>query len=152
VREGEERMRWGEKCMKKNASDERKGNDRYLNRKSYYNYLTINPLPAMSQAYIVRQFLEESSAWALPHQIVYVVDSSAPVEIKLALIAGISWWDEAFQYAGYPAGTLVVVESDFYPSFDPYDFDPTSPRRHFVEWFDRDFRSFSVGERVIDPR
>ena len=82
-------------------------------------------------------------------QIVYYVDGDAPAGIREALVEGISWWDQAFQQAGYPAGTF-VVQTVSRSEFDPYDVH--SPRRHFVEWVDRDLRAYSLGIRIEDPR
>lgn len=50
--------------------------------------------------------------------------------------------------AGHPAGTFAAVEQD--KPFDPYAFH-NGPRIHFVEWVDRDLRSFSFGGRIQDP-
>jgi len=82
-------------------------------------------------------------------QIVYYVDGDAPAGIREALVEGISWWDQAFKQAGYPAGTF-AVQTVSRSEFDPYDVH--SPRRHFVEWVDRDLRAYSLGIRVEDPR
>jgi hypothetical protein len=39
-------------------------------------------------------------------RLLYYVDAAAPPDIRDALIDGIKWWDEAFQHAGYPPGTI----------------------------------------------
>lgn len=85
-----------------------------------------------------------------PHaHIVYYVDQDTPAGIREALVEGISWWDEAFQYAGYPKNTF-IVKAISREQFDPYDV--TVPRRSFVEWVDRNLRSYSLGIRLEDPR
>jgi hypothetical protein len=99
--------------------------------------------------------------------ILYLVDSLIPEPYRSAVLTGIRWWDEAFQAAGYPSNT---IRAEVAPaSFDPYDlfrgFDTSKDlqidsnlegkvysRVHFVQWIDRDIRSYSVGLRVIDPR
>ena len=51
---------------------------------------------------------------------------------------------------GYPAGVFqAVIQTD--DDFDPYSFH-YAPRVHYVEWVDRDLRSYSFGGRIIDPR
>ena len=80
--------------------------------------------------------------------LIYYVDASAPLPVREALVAGISWWDQAFQHAGFPPGTFVAMVAP--PDFDPYNL--SSPRHHYVEFLHRDRRSYSVGMRVVDPR
>lgn len=82
-------------------------------------------------------------------QIVYYVDEDTPPGIREALVEGISWWDEAFQYAGYPKDTFIVQTTNR-DQFDPYDV--SVPRRSFVEWMDRNLRAYSLGIRLQDAR
>lgn len=95
--------------------------------------------------------------------ILYLVDPLIPAPFLSAVVEGIEWWDAAFQAAGFAPRTLRVQVAP--PNFDPYDLfrsftlpatDGTPKmmysRVHFVQWIDRDTRSYSVGLRVIDPR
>lgn len=87
--------------------------------------------------------------------IIYYIDPLIPEPFLTAVVEGVSWWDEAFVYAGYPRGTFTAQVAP--NGFDPYDLFWTNPqgvvqRVHFVQWIDRDTRSYSVGLRVIDPR
>jgi hypothetical protein len=55
-----------------------------------------------------------------------------------------------FYPKGYPAGVFqAVIQNE--DNFDPYIFH-YAPRVHFVEWVDRDLRSYSFGGRIVDPR
>ena len=103
--------------------------------------------------FIVRHDLRlpTSSAPTIPAptpSLIYYVDASAPPPVREALVAGISWWDQAFQHAGFPRGTFVAQVAP--PTLDPYNL--SSPTHHYVEYIHRDRRSYSVGLRVTDPR
>ena len=49
--------------------------------------------------------------------------------------------------AGYPPGTLQARIAD--PGFDPYNL--SDPHVHFVEWIDRDLRSYSGTYLTTNP-
>ncbi len=76
--------------------------------------------------------------------IVYYVDRGAPEPIKSALIEGASWWDQAFEAAGYK-GAFQVKEM-------PPDADPMDVRYNVIQWVHRATRGWSYGLSVIDPR
>lgn len=105
------------------------------------------------------------------HGILYLVDPLIPEPYRSAVLEGVRWWDDAFRSAGYPNNTFDAYIAP--KTFDPYDlfrsFSLTEldestnlqnqtlgrivyKRVHFVQWIDRDLRSYSVGLRVIDPR
>jgi hypothetical protein len=72
---------------------------RLFNPKSGFNSLIVlNDSAAMSQPrdkhYLIRYDIKKTSP--IP-QLTYLIDSSAPEDIRTALIEGINWWDEAFQ-------------------------------------------------------
>lgn len=81
-------------------------------------------------------------------KIQFYVDRNIPEPYLTAIIEGIMWWDAAFQFAGYKAGTFSakVAAADL----DPFDF--YTDGSSFVHWIDRDVRFYSIGLRVIDPR
>ena len=76
--------------------------------------------------------------------IVYYVDNGAPEPIRSALIEGASWWNQAFEAAGYKNAFIVKVLPD---SADPMDV-----RYNVIQWVHRSTRGWSYGGSVIDPR
>ncbi|HSR49424.1 MAG TPA: zinc-dependent metalloprotease, partial [Acidobacteriota bacterium] len=76
--------------------------------------------------------------------IVYYVDRGAPEDIQQALIEGASWWDQAFQAAGFRNAFRVEVL--------PEDADPMDVRYNVIQWVHRSTRGWSYGSSVSDPR
>lgn len=76
--------------------------------------------------------------------IVYYVDNGAPEPIRSALIEGASWWNQAFEAAGYRNAFQVRVL--------PEDADPMDVRYNVINWVHRSTRGWSYGSTVTDPR
>ena len=76
--------------------------------------------------------------------IVYYVDSGTPEPIRSALIEGASWWNQAFEAAGYINAFQVRVL--------PEDADPMDLRYNVINWVHRSTRGWSYGSSVTDPR
>ncbi len=76
--------------------------------------------------------------------IVYYVDSGAPEPIRQALVDGASWWNRAFEAAGFIDAFQVRVL--------PADIDPMDVRYNVIHWVHRSTRGWSYGDSVIDPR
>lgn len=76
--------------------------------------------------------------------IVYYVDPGAPEPIRSALIEGASWWNAAFEAAGFRNAFQVRVLPD---GADPMDL-----RYNVINWVHRAQRGWSYGASVIDPR
>jgi hypothetical protein len=76
--------------------------------------------------------------------IVYYVDNGAPEPIRSALVEGASWWNQAFEAAGYKNAFQVKVL--------PEGADPMDIRYNVIEWVHRQTRGWSYGSSVIDPR
>lgn len=76
--------------------------------------------------------------------IIYYVDAGVPEPIKSALIDGASWWDQAFEAAGYKDAFLVKEM--------PGDADPMDVRYNLIQWVHRSTRGWSYGSSVVDPR
>lgn len=76
--------------------------------------------------------------------IVYYVDRGAPQPIRSALVEGASWWQQAFEAAGY--------EDAFRVEILPEGVDPLDVRYHVIQWVHRSARGWSYGSSVIDPR
>lgn len=76
--------------------------------------------------------------------IIFYIDNSAPEPIRSALAEGVSWWNQAFDAAGYIDAFQVRILP---PGVDPQDV-----RYNIVNWTERQTRSWSYGGGVIDPR
>lgn len=76
--------------------------------------------------------------------IVYYVDAGAPKQIQDALIEGASWWNDAFEAAGF--------KNAFQVKLLPPDADPLDVRYNVIQWVHRSTRGWSYGGSVIDPR
>lgn len=76
--------------------------------------------------------------------IVYYVDASTPEPIRSALVEGASWWNQAFEAAGFRNGFQVKVL--------PADADPMDLRYNMILWTHSPGRSWSSGASLRDPR
>ncbi|MBE7176780.1 MAG: zinc-dependent metalloprotease [Mucilaginibacter polytrichastri] len=76
--------------------------------------------------------------------IVYYVDNGAPEPIRTALLEGASWWNQAFEAAGYKNAFQVKILPD--------DADPMDIRYNMIQWVHRSSRGWSYGASVTDPR
>jgi hypothetical protein len=74
----------------------------------------------------------------------YWVDSGAPEDVKKALVEGASWWNQAFEAAGFRNAFKVAVLPD---GADPMDI-----RYNMINWVHRSTRGWSSGATVTDPR
>jgi hypothetical protein len=74
----------------------------------------------------------------------YWVDSGAPEDVKKALLEGASWWNQAFEAAGFRNGFKVDLL--------PADADPMDIRYNMINWVHRSTRGWSSGATVADPR
>jgi len=76
--------------------------------------------------------------------IVYYLDSGVPEPIRSALFEGATWWNQAFEAAGY--------KNAFQVKMLPPDADPMDVRYNLVQWVHRSTRGWSYGASIIDPR
>ncbi len=76
--------------------------------------------------------------------IVYYVDRGTPEPIKSALIEGASWWNQAFEAAGFK-NAFIVKEM-------PEGADMLDVRYNVIQWVHRSTRGWSYGSTVLDPR
>ncbi|HWK12330.1 MAG TPA: zinc-dependent metalloprotease, partial [Vicinamibacterales bacterium] len=113
----------------------------------FYDYAQPLDKP-VEQRWIARHRLEKKDPTAAisdPVQpIVYYVDPGAPAPIKQALIDGASWWNQAFEAAGF-RNAFQVKEL-------PADADPMDIRYNIISWVHRATRGWSYGGGVTDPR
>jgi hypothetical protein len=109
------------------------------------------PLGApLGQQFIVRHRLIKKdpaceTACVAEQPIQYYVDRGAPEPIRSALIEGASWWDQAFQGAGWAPGTFKVAAL-------PEGADPMDVRYNIIQWVHRYTRGWSYGAPIVDPR
>lgn len=72
------------------------------------------------------------------------VDSGAPPDVRQALIEGASWWNQAFEAAGFSNAFKVAAL--------PADADPMDIRYNMINWVHRSTRGWSSGGGFTDPR
>jgi len=118
----------------------------YINIR-YMDYATPIDQPIVKR-YSTRHRLQKKDP-SLPmseavNPIVYYVDKGAPEPIRSALMEGASWWNEAFESAGYKNAFQVEILPD---SADPMDV-----RYNVIQWVHRSTRGWSYGDMVADPR
>ncbi len=121
-----------------------------FNSFSYVDFST--PMSeSLVKRYIPRHRLQKkdpSAAVSEPVEpIVYYIDNGAPPIIRKALIEGATWWNQAFEAAGF-TNAFQVKEL-------PEGADPMDIRYNVVNWVNRSGtpqRAFSYGSSYVDPR
>jgi len=112
-----------------------------------YDYATPINEP-VKKAYAWRHRLKKKDPSAEVSEavepIVYYVDRGAPEPIRSALIEGASWWNQAFEAAGY--------KDAFQVKLLPEGADPLDIRYNVIQWVHRSTRGWSYGYSVRDPR
>ncbi len=76
--------------------------------------------------------------------IVYYLDSGVPEPIRSALFEGATWWNQAFEAAGF--------KDAFQVKMLPADADPMDVRYNLIQWVHRSTRGWSYGASITDPR
>jgi hypothetical protein len=107
------------------------------------------PLGAPIVSDLARRFrlekLDPSAARSpVKKPIVFYIDRSAPEPIRTALKDGVSWWNSAFDAAGF--------ENAFQVGILPEGADPLDVRYNVVNWVNRATRGWSYGQPIADPR
>ncbi len=114
---------------------------------SYFDYSSPFSDP-IQKMFISRHRLEKkdpSAAMSEPVKpIIYYLDNGTPEPIRSALLEGASWWNQAYEAAGYKNAFIVKVLPD---SADPMDI-----RYNMINWVHRSTRGWSYGASVEDPR
>jgi len=114
---------------------------------SFYDYAT-DISENLEKRWIVRHRLEKKDPNAAMSEavkpIIYYVDSGAPKQIQDALIEGASWWNQAYEAAGFRNAFQVKVL--------PPDADPMDARYNVINWVHRATRGWAYGSTVTDPR
>src|SRR6187402_1327699 len=114
---------------------------------SYYDYSTPVTEP-IEKFYIMRHRLKKKDPSASKSEavkpIIYYLDNGTPEPIRSALLEGASWWNQAFEAAGYINAFQVKVL--------PEEADPMDIRYNTINWVHRSTRGWSYGASVTDPR
>ena len=114
---------------------------------SFFDYSTPVPEP-IEKFFVMRHRLQKKDPGAAMSEpvkpIVYYLDNGIPEPIRSALLEGASWWNQAYEAAGYKNAFQVKILPD---SADPMDI-----RYNMVNWIHRSTRGWSYGASVIDPR
>jgi hypothetical protein len=114
---------------------------------NYFDYSTPVAEP-IEKFYIMRHRLQKKNPGAAMSEavkpIVYYLDNGTPEPIRSALLEGASWWNQAFEAAGYKNAFQVRLLPD---SADPMDI-----RYNLINWVHRSTRGWSYGAAVTDPR
>ncbi|WP_088323014.1 zinc-dependent metalloprotease [Polaribacter tangerinus] len=76
--------------------------------------------------------------------IIYYLDNGTPEPVRTALLEGGSWWNQAFEAAGY--------KNAFQIKMLPEGADPLDVRYNVVQWVHRSTRGWSYGGSISDPR
>lgn len=113
----------------------------------FYDYSSPIHEPIVKK-YISRHRLEKKDPTATLSEpvepIVYYLDPGTPEPIRSALFEGATWWNQAFEYAGY--------RNAFQVKMLPPDADPMDIRYNLIQWVHRSTRGWSYGASIIDPR
>jgi len=86
----------------------------------------------------------DAAVSAAVEPIIYYLDRGAPEPVRSALLEGASWWNQAFEAAGY--------KDAFQVRMLPEDADPMDVRYNVIQWVHRSTRGWSYGSSVLDPR
>ncbi len=114
---------------------------------SYFDYSTPVSEPIVKY-FAARHRLQKKDPNAAMSEavkpIIYYVDNGVPEPIRSALVEGASWWNQAFEAAGYINAFQVKIL--------PEDADPMDLRYNVINWVHRSTRGWSYGSSVVDPR
>jgi hypothetical protein len=114
---------------------------------SYFDYSSPVNEPIQKNM-ILRHRLEKKDPSAAKSEaikpIIYYLDNGTPEPIRSALMEGASWWNQAFEAAGFINAFQVKIL--------PEDADPMDLRYNMIHWVHRSTRGWSYGAAVVDPR
>jgi hypothetical protein len=114
---------------------------------SYFDYSTPVTEP-IQKNYIIRHRLQKKDPTAAKSEainpIIYYLDNGTPEPIRSALMEGASWWNQAFESAGFINAFQVKIL--------PETADPMDLRYNMINWVHRATRGWSFGNAIVDPR
>ena len=107
------------------------------------------PLGSAIVSDVARRFRLEKTDPAAAHSpvkqpIVFYIDRAAPEPMRTALREGVSWWNQAFEAAGF----VDAFRADILPE----GADALDVRYNVVNWVNRATRGWSYGQPIDDPR
>ena len=114
---------------------------------SYMDYSSPVYEP-IQKRFITRHRLEKKNPSAVLSEavepIIYYLDPGTPEPVRSALLDGASWWNTAFESAGY--------KNAFQVKMLPDGADPMDLRYNVIQWVHRSTRGWSYGASITDPR
>ena len=114
---------------------------------SYYDYSTPIGEPLKKQ-FINRHRLSKANPSAAKSEavepIIYYLDPGTPEPVRTALLTGASWWNQAFEAAGYIDAFQIKML--------PEGAHPLDTRYNVIQWVHRSTRGWSYGSTITDPR
>lgn len=114
---------------------------------TYLDYATPVQEPIVKR-YANRHRLEKKNPEAAMSEaiepIIYYLDPGTPEPVRSALLEGASWWNEAYEAAGF--------KNAFQVKMLPDNADPMDVRYNVIQWVHRSTRGWSYGASVTDPR
>ncbi|SHL00368.1 zinc-dependent metalloprotease [Flavobacterium xanthum] len=117
------------------------------NTNSYFDYSTPISEP-IQKNFINRHRLEKKDPLADRSEavkpIIYYLDNGIPEPIRGALLEGASWWNQAFESAGFINAFQIKIL--------PEGTDPMDLRYNVINWVHRSTRGWSYGYSIADPR
>ncbi len=125
---------------------------KYDPRSSFMSYSFLdfaNPFyENLKEQYIVRHRLQkknpEASISEPVEPIIYYVDRGVPPDLMDAVLEGASWWNNAFEAAGYKNAFQVKLLPEGAHAMDI--------RYNMINWTNRSSRGWSYGSAITDPR
>lgn len=113
----------------------------------YYDYSSPITAPVETRLAIRHRLVKKDPSAAISdpvEPIVYYVDRGTPEPVRQALLDGASWWNAAFEAAGF--------RNAFQVRLLPDGADPMDIRYNMIHWTHRSTRGWSYGGNVVDPR
>jgi hypothetical protein len=106
-----------------------------------YNDPELLPYQPMRQSYILRHLLVKKNPDAEVSEtetpIIFYIDPAIPASLHPLIVEGASWWNTAFESAGFKDAIQV---RDLPPGVDPFD-----AGVNIILWVPRETRGYSVG-------
>jgi hypothetical protein len=106
------------------------------------------PYGSTRRSLIIRHDLRKkdpSRATSDPQQpIVFYIDPSVPEAVRPLIVDAVSWWNPAFEAAGF---TNALQLKDLLANVDPFD-----NGVNVILWVPRETRGYSFGGVISDPR